>query len=153
MFDNSQELKKEDKEILNFIKDKKAIILLNKTDLDEKKLENEKEIKNLNKKVIKISLKEDKNISEIYNELENMFNMEQLTINDGVIITNIRHKRMIEDALDHLKEAKKAVDNNMPVDIISIYIKEAMQDLGRITGENVSENVIKEIFSKFCLGK
>ena len=70
-----------------------------------------------------------------------------------VMITNIRHKELIEEALKHLKEAKEALKCNMPVDIISINIKEVMQDLGKITGDNVSEDVIKGIFSKFCLGK
>ncbi len=70
-----------------------------------------------------------------------------------VMITNIRHKELIEESLNHLSEAKKSLENKMPVDIISINIKEVLQDLGKITGENVSEDVIKEIFSKFCLGK
>lgn len=153
MFDNSKALNKEDKEILEFIKNRKALILLNKIDLQESNLENLKEIIDTNKKVLKISLASESNLSDLYNELDKMFGLEEIMPENGVLITNIRHKKLIEEALNHLKEAKRALESNMPVDIISINIKEILQDLGKITGENVSEDVIKEIFSKFCLGK
>jgi len=153
MFDNSKSLNKEDKEILEFIKDRKAIILLNKIDLKENNLENLEEVIETNKKVLKISLTSESNLSDLYNELDKMFGLEEIMSENGVLITNIRHKKLIEEALDHLKEAKTALESNMPVDIISINVKEVLQDLGKITGENVSEDVIKEIFSKFCLGK
>lgn len=153
MFDNSKPLNKEDKEILEFIKNKKAIILLNKIDLKENNLENCKEVMEANKKILKISLASKSNLSDLYNELDIMFGLEQIIPDNGVIITSIRHKELIEEAINHLKEAETALKCNMPVDIISINIKEVLQDLGKITGENVSEDVIKEIFSKFCLGK
>ncbi len=153
MFDNSKPLNKEDKEILEFIKNRKAIILLNKIDLQESNLENCKEVIEANKKILKISLASESNLSDLYNELDIMFGLEQIMPDNEVMITNIRHKELIEEALNHLSEAKKSLENNMPVDIISINIKEVLQDLGKITGENVSEDVIKEIFSKFCLGK
>ena len=69
------------------------------------------------------------------------------------MITNIRHKEQICKAEENIKNAIDTIYNNMPIDIIAIYIKEALTDLGSITGENVSEDIIKEIFSKFCLGK
>ena len=153
MFDNSKDLNKEDKEILEFIKDKKAIIILNKTDLKESNLENCEEVIRLNKIILKTSLASKSNLSDLYNELDIMFRLEQIMPDNEVMITNIRHKELIDAALKHLKEAKKSLEQNMPIDIISINIKETMQDLGKITGENVSEDVIKEIFSKFCLGK
>ena len=153
MFDNSKDLNKEDKDILEFIKDKKAIILLNKTDLKENNLENTKEVINANKKILKTTLARELDLSDLYNELDIMFGLEQIMPDNEILITNIRHKELIEEALKHVKEAKESLENNMPIDIISINIKEAMQDLGKITGENVSEDVIKEIFSKFCLGK
>ena len=153
MFDNSKPLNKEDKEILEFIKDRKAIILLNKIDLKESNLENLKEIVETNKKVLKISLAAESNLSDLYNEFDKMFGLEEIMPENGVLVTNIRHKKLIEEAINHLKEAKMALESSMPVDIISINIKEVLQDLGKITGENVSEDVIKEIFSKFCLGK
>ncbi len=153
MFDNSTELNKEDKEILEFIKDKKAIILLNKTDLKESNLENCKEIIGANKKIIKISLASESNLSDLYDELDKMFGLSQIMPDNEVMITNTRHKNLIGEAINHLEEAKKTLENDMPIDIISIDIKEALQSLGKITGENVSDDVIKEIFSKFCLGK
>ena len=153
MFDNSKPLNKEDKEILEFIKNKRAIILLNKIDLKESNLENCKEVKEANKKVLKISLASESNLSDLYKELDIMFGLSQIMPENEVMITNIRHKKLIEDALKHLKQAKNALECNMPVDIISINIKEILQDLGKITGDNVSEDVIKGIFSKFCLGK
>lgn len=153
MFDNSKPLNKEDKEILEFIKDRKAIILLNKIDLQENNLENCKEVIAVNKKILKISLASESNLSDLYNELDIMFGLEQIMPDNEVMITNIRHKELIEESLGHLEEAKLSLESNMPVDIISINIKEVLNDLGKITGENVSEDVIKEIFSKFCLGK
>ncbi len=153
MFDNSKPLNKEDKEILEFIKNKKAIILLNKIDLQENNLEKCKEVIDANKKILKISLASESNLSDLYDELDIMFGLEQIIPDNEVMITNIRHKELIEDALKHLKEAQEALKSNMPVDIMSINIKEILQDLGKITGENVSEDVIKGIFSKFCLGK
>ena len=151
MFDNSKPLNKEDKEILEFIKNKRAIILLNKIDLKDSNLENSKEIKEANKKILKTTLTSESNLSDLYNELDMTFGLEQIVPDNGVIVTNIRHKKLIEEALEHLKEAEEALKNNMPIDIISINIKEILQDLGKIIGENVSEDVIKEIFSKFCL--
>ncbi len=153
MFDNSKPLNKEDKEILEFIKDRKAIILLNKIDLQESNLENLKEVIDTNKKVLKTSLTSESNLSSLYNEFDKILGLEEIMPENGILITNIRHKKLIEEALNHLEEAKIALESNMPVDIISINIKEVLQDLGKITGENVSEDVIKEIFSKFCLGK
>lgn len=153
MFDNSKELSKEDKEILEFIKDKKAIILLNKCDLEDRKLQKAKEVIEAGKKTIKISLLSESNLSDLYKELDIMFNLNQITADNGILITNVRHKNLIQNAIEHTKEAKKSLNSGMPIDIISINIKEILEDLSEITGENVSEDIIKEIFSKFCLGK
>ena len=153
MFDNSKKLSKEDKEILDFIKDKKAIIILNKIDLEDKDLINSEEIKKLNKKVIKISLASELNLSNFYNELDKMFKLNEITADNEILITNIRHKKIIESAIEHVKEAKTDIEQKMPIDIISINIKAILEDLAEITGENVTEDIIKDIFSKFCLGK
>ncbi len=153
MFDNSKELSKEDKEILDFIKDKKAIILLNKIDLEDKDLINLKEIKNANKKVLKISASSKLNLSVFYEELDKMFSLNEIVADNEILITNIRHKKIIERAIEHVKGAKKDLVDGMPIDIISINVKSALEDLAEITGENVTEDIIKDIFSKFCLGK
>ena len=153
IIDNTKELTKEDLDILNLIKDKKAIILLNKIDVVDNKLENRPEILNTNKKIIKISAKEGKGIDELYKEIEELFNLEGLDTDKEVLITNIRHKNQIELAINNIKEAIETVKLNLPIDIISISIKQALEELGKITGENVSDDIINEIFSKFCLGK
>ena len=153
MFDNSKDLSEEDKEILEFIKDKKAIILLNKIDLEDKDLINEEEIKETNKKVIKISIASELNLSEFYKELDKMFRLNEITADNEILITNIRHKKIVDRAIEHTKEAKKDLQNGMPIDIISINIKSVIEDLSEITGENVTEDIIQDIFSKFCLGK
>ena len=153
ILDNSKDLTEEDKEILKLAESKNSIILLNKVDLKENNLENSEELKKLNKKIIKISAKNGNGIEELYNEIENMFQIKNLETDGEIIITNIRHKNQIEYAINNIDEAMNAVKNNLPIDIISISIKQTLEDLGKITGENVSEDIINEIFSKFCLGK
>lgn len=153
MFDNSKKLTKEDEEILDFIKDKTAIIILNKIDLKENVLEKEEKIINSGKDVIKISLLSNCDLSGFYKELNMLFELNKINPDNEIIITEMRHKKLIEDAISHTENAKKTILDNIPIDIISINIKEIIEDLSKITGENVTEDVINEIFSKFCLGK
>ena len=153
ILDNSKKLTEEDREILKLAESKNSIILLNKVDLKENNLENSEELKKINKRIIKISAKNGNGIEELYNEIENMFQIKNLETDGEIIITNIRHKTQIEYAINNINEAINAVKNNLPIDIISISIKQTLEDLGKITGENVSEDIINEIFSKFCLGK
>ena len=153
ILDNSKDLTEEDREILKLAESKNSIILLNKVDLKENNLEKSEELKKLNKRIIKISAKNGNGIEELYNEIENMFQIKNLETDGEIIITNIRHKNQIEYAINNINEAINAVKNNLPIDIISISIKQTLEDLGKITGKNVSEDIINEIFSKFCLGK
>ena len=153
IIDNSKNLTDEDKEILEIIKDKKAIIILNKMDLGEKKLEEKKEIKMSGKKIIKISLLNKKGIEEIYKTLVELFKLNEINVENSAVITNVRHKDLIEKALQNTKEAQEIINKNIPLDIISINIKNILENLNEIIGENVSEDIIKGIFSKFCLGK
>lgn len=153
IFDNTKEINEEDLEILNLIKDKNAIILLNKIDVGDLNLDKREELLGTNKKIIKISAKVGSGIEELYKEIERMFQIEGLETGGETIITNIRHKNQIELAIKNIDEAKMAVLNCLPIDIISISIKQSLEELGKITGQNVSEDIINEIFSKFCLGK
>ena len=89
----------------------------------------------------------------LYDEIKKMFELNEISSNNETLITNERHKNQIIKAEKHILEAIEIINKQMPVDITSIYINQAMEDLGEITGENVSENIINEIFSKFCLGK
>ncbi len=153
IIDNTKELNEEDLKILNLVKNKNAIILLNKIDLQVNNLEKNENIINANKKVIKISTKNRDGIEELYKEIEKMFNIKEIDIDSGNLITNIRHKNQITNSIKNINEAINAINLNLPIDIISISIKETLEDLGKITGDNVGEDIINEIFSKFCLGK
>ena len=153
IFDASMPLDKEDFDILNIIKNKKAIILLNKIDLDDMKLEENAQLKNASTNILKISAKNGEGINNLYELIYNMFGNKEITMNDGVIITNIRHKNQIDKAIKSVNAALKSSEQNFPIDIVSIPIKQILYDLSIITGEDVSEDIINEIFSKFCLGK
>ena len=153
IIDNSRNIDDDDKKILDIIKDKNAIIVLNKVDINDKNEYNEKEVINLCKPIIKISAKEEKGLDNLYKEILKLFEMHDISSNNEVLITNERHKKQINKAKENIERAINSLKDNMPVDILSIHIKEALNDLGEITGENVSENIINEIFSKFCLGK
>lgn len=153
IFDATKELKKEDIDILEMIKEKNAIIVLNKEDLNNNILDKEEKILNVNKKVVKISALKKTGIEEIYDEIASLFNINKLQIEDGEFLTNIRHKNSITNAIKKLEKSEQTILDNMPIDIISIDIKDALEELGKITGDSVSEDIIKEIFKKFCLGK
>lgn len=153
IIDNSTNLDDNDRQILEFIKDKKAIIILNKVDIINENSKNEEEINKLCKPTIKLSAKLGYGLEELYNEILKMFQFDEISNSNKILITNERHKNQIRKAKEGIEQAIETIEKYMPVDIISIYIKQAMSDLGEITGENVSDNIINEIFSKFCLGK
>lgn len=154
IFDNSKDLKEEDYEILSLIKNKNAIILLNKIDIEEdKELEKEIQILDEKKKIIKISARTGQGLEELYDEIVKMFHINQIEIDQGEIITNIRHKNNIQLAKESIENVINQTTKKLPLDITAIYIKQILDDLGNITGENASEDIINEIFSKFCLGK
>lgn len=153
IFDSSKELSKEDIEILDILKNKKSIIILNKIDLEPKLNEETLELKELNKKIIKISALNNIGIEELYDEIANLFNLNEINLDNEIVITNLRHKALISKALESISKTKDAITNNMPIDIISIFIKDILENLSNITGEIVSEDIIDEIFAKFCLGK
>lgn len=146
-------LETEDLRILDIIKNKRSIILLNKIDEKNEGLENDINIKQTNKPVIKISAKTKEGIEDLYEQILKMFKLNEIEINDGEVITNIRHKNQIRKAIDALKQAKQGLKIEIPIDIIAVSLKESIEDLSEITGENVSEDIINNIFSKFCLGK
>ena len=153
IFDASKDLGKEDLEILELIKNKKAIILLNKTDLKEKINENDQKIKETGATVIKISALKREGIENLYDEITKMFDLNQINLDQETVITNVRHKNLIDQAIESTKKAKDTMEQKMPIDIIAIFIKDILEDLGKITGEIVTDDIIDEIFSKFCLGK
>lgn len=153
IFDSSKELTVEDEEILNIIKNKKSIILLNKADLKSVLTENDAKFKEITENVIKISALNGVGLEKLYNLISKMFSLEEINVDNDVIVTNLRHKNLISKAIENVKKAKNTVQENMPIDIIAIFIKDILEDLGNITGEVVTDDIINEIFSKFCLGK
>ena len=153
IFDSSKELTVEDEEILNIIKNKKSIILLNKADLNSVLTENDAKFKEITENVIKISALNGVGLEKLYNLISKMFSLEEINVDNDVIVTNLRHKNLISKAIENVKKAKNTVKENMPIDIIAIFIKDILEDLGNITGEVVTDDIINEIFSKFCLGK
>lgn len=152
IFDISRELNDEDEEIIDILKDKNSIILLNKIDLNKENADIDK-LKEINKPLIKISTKERNGIKELYNEIEKIIENKEITSDNEIIVTNTRHKNLIMKAVESLNKSLETIENNMPIDIIVVYIKDILENLGEITGETVTEDIIKEIFSKFCLGK
>lgn len=153
IIDNSKELDNEDIKILDIIKSKNAIIVLNKIDKEDKKAENREEILKINKPVVKISAVTKEGIEDLYNEIIKMFNINKIEATNETVITNVRHKNQIDKAVKSIKEAINVAKERQTEDILAIYIKQTLEDLGEITGDNVSEDIINEIFSKFCLGK
>lgn len=152
IFDDSRELDSEDKKILELIKNKKAIILINKVDLNKNSLLNNKELLN-NNNIVKISTKTEEGINDLYNQIIKMFENTEIKPESSEIITNLRQKQHLAESIKLIEKSYQAINENMPIDITSIYIREILEELGNITGETVSEDIINEIFSKFCLGK
>ena len=153
IFDSTKELSNEDIEILDIAKKKKSIILLNKIDLKPIIDENNEKLKEVNQNIIKISALNNIGIEQLYNKITEMFNLNEINLDNDLIITNIRQKNLITKAIEDVKKTQETVRQKMPLDIIAIFIKDILEDLGNITGEIVDEDIINEIFSKFCLGK
>ena len=151
IFDISRPLNKEDQDILELLKDKNSIILLNKIDLDRKVSLDE--IKRVDKPIVEISTKTREGLEELYSEISKLFKLKEIANDGETIVSNVRHKNIIINSRKNLNKARETIRNNMPIDIISGHLKEIIEELGKITGETVTEDVIAEIFSKFCLGK
>ena len=150
--DGSRELDDNDREIIKLINDKQAIILVNKSDMDT--VINIDELKkDSNRDVILFSAKNGEGMDQLEEEIRNMLSSGKVTYNDQVYITNARHKEALENALESLKQVKNSVDAGMPEDFYSIDLMDAYTDLGLIIGESVEDDLVNEIFSKFCMGK
>ena len=150
--DASTPLDESDREIISLLEDKKAIILLNKSDLDTVTFEEDVR-KLINKTIISISAKENIGITELEETIRDMFLNGEVTFNDEVYITNIRHKNSLQEALSGLHLVVQSIEDDMPEDFYSIDLMNAYQALGNIIGESVEDDLVEEIFSKFCMGK
>ncbi|MPM25718.1 tRNA modification GTPase MnmE [bioreactor metagenome] len=151
MLDSSRELDEEDKEIISHIKDKKYIVLLNKSDLDGKI--NKDDLKELNSKyMINISVKNGEGINEVKTTIKELFFKGEINANN-IIITNTRHKEALFRAKESIVSAIDVLNNTFAIDLASIDIRNAWSYLGEITGDSLEENIIDKIFKEFCLGK
>ena len=154
IFDSTKELTQDDLEILQLVKNKKSIIILNKIDLNNEIIdENNENLTKASKNIIKISALNNVGIEKLYEKISELFNLNEINLDNEAIITNVRQKNLIEKAIQNVKKTKETIQQNVPLDIIAIFIKDILEDLGNITGEVVDEDIINEIFSKFCLGK
>lgn len=146
----------EDIEILASMEEKKKIVIINKTDIaqNDEIAKMSKQLKTLGSTPVVIaSMLEGIGMEELLKEIEGLFLKGKLDINDEVLITNVRHRQLIDRAIESLELARAAHEGGLPLDFVTIDIKESAESLGQITGESVSEDVVREIFSRFCIGK
>ena len=150
--DSSRPLNESDEEILSLLEGKKSLVLLNKSDL-EPVVTPEIMRERTKHKVLLISAKEEQGIRELEDEIRSLFFQGEVDFNDEILITNARHKAALQDARASLSMVKESIQNGMPEDFYTIDLTDAYQALGRILGEEMGEDLINEIFGKFCMGK
>ena len=158
--DSSVPLDENDGEILSLIGDKNAVVLLNKSDLigavsDENLRTFIKEVlpERNNMPIIRTSTRENTGIDEFENAIREMFFQGELSHNSEIVITNLRHKEALQNSYKSLLLVKQSIENGMEEDFYSIDLMSAYTELGKIIGEEVDDDVVEEIFSKFCMGK
>lgn len=150
--DSSVPLDENDREIIGLLKGKKAIVILNKTDLEqavtEEALKGE-----VSHPIVSVSAKEEEGIDRLEQQIKELFFEGELSFNDEIYITNVRHKAALEEAKKSLELVENSIEMQMPEDFFSIDLMNAYESLGSIIGEAVGEDLVNEIFSKFCTGK
>lgn len=150
--DSSTPLDENDEKIMEMIKDRTALVLLNKSDLDMVTTE-EMIASHLDQKIIKVSMKENQGVDELENAIKELFFHGKVELNDKVYITNARHKAALSNAKDSLNMVLDSIAMEMPEDFYSIDLMNTYEELGNILGESLGEDLVNEIFSKFCTGK
>lgn len=150
--DSSIPLDQNDEEIIKMIQKRKTIVLLNKTDLNIKVNQEQLQDK-INAKIIPVSIKEKNGIEELSLAIKEMFFHGKVSMNNQVFITNVRQKTSLQETLKSLLMVKDSIHSGMPEDFYSIDLMNAYEELGRMIGESVGEDLVNEIFSKFCMGK
>lgn len=149
VLNNNEKLTEYDKEILDKIKNKNHIIIINKIDLDNK-LEIE-QLKENN--IVRISALKDNNLEELKNKIIEMYNLEELESKDATYLTNARGLSLLKQAQEIISDIKNGIKTQQPIDMIEIDLKRIWELLGEITGETYQEELINQLFSQFCLGK
>ena len=150
--DSSTPLDEHDEKIMEMIKNRTALVLLNKSDLDTVTTE-EMIASHLDQKIIKVSMKENQGVDELENAIKELFFHGKVELNDEVYITNARHKAALSNAKDSLNMVLDSIAMEMPEDFYSIDLMNTYEELGNILGESLGEDLVNEIFSKFCTGK
>ena len=147
ILNNNEEITEEEKEILEKTKNKKRIIVVNKIDLKTK----------LNKKLldsyIEISVKENIGIDKIKDEIKRLFNIGEISTNDMTYLSNARSIALLKKSLNNINDAINEINNNNPLDIVELSLKESWNNLGEVIGETYTDELLDELFSRFCLGK
>lgn len=150
--DSSVELDENDFEIMEFLRDKKFLILLNKSDLNP--IVGERDINShISGDIIQVSAKQNIGIDLLEKKIKDLFFDGKIVFNDEIYITNIRHKNCLQDSFHSLKLVRQGIEDGMPEDFYSIDLMDAYEALGKIVGESVEDDLVNEIFSKFCMGK
>ena len=152
VIDASVPLDEDDRKIIEIIKDRKTVVLLNKSDLDSVVTEEDIQ-KLLNKTVISVSAKYHQGIDKLEHVIEEMFFHGKINSNDQIYITNARHKAALAEAKKSLLLVKQSIEDGLPEDFYSIDLMAAYEELGHVIGEAVGDDLVNEIFSKFCMGK
>lgn len=150
--DSSTELDENDYNILNIIKNRKTVILLNKSDLDTV-TDADSISKITDSKVISVSAKDNTGLDELSETIVRLFASGEIDYNDEVYVSGERNKEALEETLESLKLVKKSINEGLPEDFYTIDLMNAYEQLGKITGESVEDDLVNEIFSKFCMGK
>ena len=153
IFDASRELSEEDYQIIELIKDKKSIILLNKTDLDLKYDESDLKPFLNERDIITTSITSGIGVDVLENSIKKMFYSGEVEIYSDTIITNLRHKNQLIKAMENITHAIEDMKENMPIDCIEVDLKNCWENLGEISGDTIGEDILDKIFSEFCIGK
>lgn len=151
--DSSRMLDEDDASVIEMITDKKVIVLLNKTDLDQVVSEQEIQQRLPAAVIIRTSMKDNTGIDQFEETIKKMFFAGDIAINEELYITNQRHKEALMEACESMELVLQSLAQRMPEDFYSIDLMSAYASLGRILGEEVGEDLVNEIFSKFCMGK
>ena len=147
ILNNNEKITAEEKELLEKLKDKKKIIVINKIDL-ENKLD-----KSILDNYIEISAKENIGIEKIKDEIKRLFNLGELEASDLTYMSNARSISLLGKSLNNINDAISEINNNSPIDIVEFHLKDAWNNLGEIIGETYTDELLDELFSRFCLGK
>lgn len=153
VFDVSRDLSEEDYSIIELIRDKKSLVLLNKTDLPNKYTEDHLEKLLEGKDIISTSITNEVGIDVLEDSIKNLFYSGEIEIDSSIVVTNMRHKNQLEKALKNIEDALYDIKLQVPLDCIEVDLRDCWENLGEISGDTISEDILDKIFSEFCIGK